>query len=283
MKTRRETQNLAQFLTARFGHGISTFLGEVEDGPYVDMSLTQLDRGIGFTVRTILGWRHVKAQLRFETFAKDLLGLLENSTAVQRSDFSALAAFVISNGGRLQMFVNGMTANPRDGETWPKSWQTLSLEVERGPMMVDHESQSTLDELITVWGGSILGMVLALLPTEQIRSDDQSAVVGYPEGGLERIEVNRYERSAINRALCIATKGTRCAICSFDFERTYGPLGADFIVVHHVIPVSKLGPNYRVNPATDLVPVCPNCHAMLHRRDPPLGLEELRALMPQVQ
>ncbi|HCO7574031.1 HNH endonuclease [Escherichia fergusonii] len=28
-----------------------------------------------------------------------------------------------------------------------------------------------------------------------------------------------------------------------------------------------------------LPPVCPNCHAMLHRRKPPFTLEELKALM----
>jgi len=34
---------------------------------------------------------------------------------------------------------------------------------------------------------------------------------------------------------------------------------------------------YRLNPETDLVPVCPNCHAMLHTSEPPLSVDELKA------
>jgi 5-methylcytosine-specific restriction protein A len=48
--------------------------------------------------------------------------------------------------------------------------------------------------------------------------------------------------------------------------------------VHHVVPLSSIGKEYVVNPKTDLVPVCPNCHAMIHRKSPPFLIEELRAL-----
>ena len=34
---------------------------------------------------------------------------------------------------------------------------------------------------------------------------------------------------------------------------------------------------YDVDPINDLMPVCPNCHAMLHRRTPPFSVEELAA------
>jgi 5-methylcytosine-specific restriction protein A len=36
-----------------------------------------------------------------------------------------------------------------------------------------------------------------------------------------------------------------------------------------------MGNNYIVDPVKDLEPVCPNCHAMLHRKDPPYSIEEL--------
>ncbi|PCP15512.1 HNH endonuclease, partial [Klebsiella pneumoniae] len=47
--------------------------------------------------------------------------------------------------------------------------------------------------------------------------------------------------------------------------------------IHHLIPLSGIKQDYRLNPETDLIPVCPNCHAMLHRRDPPFTPEELKA------
>ena len=70
-----------------------------------------------------------------------------------------------------------------------------------------------------------------------------------------------------------------CHICGFDFEKTYGAVGKRFIHVHHITPVSELGPDYRINPEKDLIPVCPNCHAMLHRRKPPYLPEELRSVI----
>lgn len=87
----------------------------------------------------------------------------------------------------------------------------------------------------------------------------------YPEGAVSRIETNRYERNPEARRICIAFHGTSCAVCTFSFEVNYGDIGNDFIEVHHVVPVSQLGSDYRLDPIADLVPLCSNCHAMAHR------------------
>lgn len=67
----------------------------------------------------------------------------------------------------------------------------------------------------------------------------------------------------------------------FDFEKTYGEHGMGFIHVHHLRPLSSLGEGYLVDPETDMVPLCPNCHAMVHRGNEamPLSLEALRRLI----
>jgi 5-methylcytosine-specific restriction protein A len=102
----------------------------------------------------------------------------------------------------------------------------------------------------------------------------------YPESALARLAVNRYERSAEAHALAIAHHGSSCHACSFDFEVTYGPQGAGFIHVHHTVPFSQIGPRYELDPITDLVPLCPNCHHMIHRRRPvPHTVAELRAMI----
>lgn len=61
-----------------------------------------------------------------------------------------------------------------------------------------------------------------------------------------------------------------------NFDEVYGELGKGFIHVHHLLPVAQLGKQYEVDPIADLRPVCPNCHAMLHRRNPPLSINELK-------
>lgn len=100
----------------------------------------------------------------------------------------------------------------------------------------------------------------------------------YPEGAVRHVWVNAYERSGEARRRCIAHYGARCAICGFDFAATYGPIAADYIHVHHIRPLASLGADYDVDPITDLIPVCPNCHAVIHLRTPPLTPNQVRAL-----
>lgn len=105
---------------------------------------------------------------------------------------------------------------------------------------------------------------------------EKSFVSEYTEGEVHEVVLNRYERSREARDACIAVKGSRCIVCGFDFEQTYGEIGKGFIHVHHLTPVSSIGKEYRLNPQTDLVPVCPNCHNMLHRKEPPFTIAELQ-------
>jgi 5-methylcytosine-specific restriction enzyme A len=68
-------------------------------------------------------------------------------------------------------------------------------------------------------------------------------------------------------------------VCGFNFERVYGALGGDFIHVHHLVPVTSLRREREVDPVADLVPVCPNCHAMIHQVTPPLEIARLKELI----
>ena len=96
------------------------------------------------------------------------------------------------------------------------------------------------------------------------------------EGAITCVTVNSFERNPRARAACIRHHGHRCAVCSFDFREAYGPLGEGFIHVHHLVELSAIRSEYQVDPVRDLRPVCPNCHAMLHRRSPPISIELLQ-------
>ena len=87
---------------------------------------------------------------------------------------------------------------------------------------------------------------------------------GLPEGARETVVTNRYERRPYNRNECIRHYGYQCWTCDMKFSETYEGLGEDYIEVHHVGPVSQLGDNYLLNPIEDLVPLCSNCHSMIH-------------------
>ena len=101
----------------------------------------------------------------------------------------------------------------------------------------------------------------------------------YREGATKKIIINTYERSAEARSICIKHHGLNCVVCNFDFEKIYGQMGINFIHVHHLNPLSEVGNSYELNPIEDLRPVCPNCHAMLHKRKPTYTIQELQAIM----
>lgn len=103
-------------------------------------------------------------------------------------------------------------------------------------------------------------------------------VAQYIEGATKRVCVNAYERNDKAREACLSHHGLNCAVCEFNFEARYGTLGKGFMHVHHLLPISSRGVAYIVHPVDDLRPVCPNCHAMLHKSDPPFSIEELKTL-----
>jgi 5-methylcytosine-specific restriction endonuclease McrA len=98
----------------------------------------------------------------------------------------------------------------------------------------------------------------------------------YLEGTRFDIIASGRERDIKARNACIQHYGCICAVCTLDFGEMYGDIGRGFIHVHHRNPLADAEGERQVNPITDLIPLCPNCHAMVHRRNPPLELEELR-------
>lgn len=111
---------------------------------------------------------------------------------------------------------------------------------------------------------AILHEIEALVGNGLWFPDDLDESRTYPQGAKKRVLVNAYERDRKARADCIRIYGAKCVVCGFDFQAQYGDLGRVIIHVHHLIPVSQLPEGYKVNPKTDLCPVCPNCHAIIH-------------------
>ena len=99
------------------------------------------------------------------------------------------------------------------------------------------------------------------------------------EGSVKQITLDAYERNAEARSRCIEAHGTSCRICGFSFGAVYGAEAAGYIHVHHVRPLSEVRREYEVDPVEDLLPVCPNCHAVLHLGGRCRGVDEVRQLL----
>lgn len=143
------------------------------------------------------------------------------------------------------------------------------------------------------WSTQMSGIEIPPEVATPLEETWSSRVGAKPFGGIEeissptpvtrkhvsRVYVNRYERDPKARALCLARYGTTCQVCGKLLEQVYGPAAKDVIHVHHRTPISEIPVGAQIDPIKDLVPVCPNCHAVIHSRAEPYSPEEVREMI----
>ena len=148
------------------------------------------------------------------------------------------------------------------------NWTPQSSGIEIAPEIAD--------ELEAVWFDFLTTNEISYNHYLETEIVDQTI---YLEGMPNQVVITKYERNPYARKICIDHYGLSCAVCKFNFEETYGEIGKNFIHVHHLTQVATIGKEYTIDPVKDLRPVCPNCHSMLHKRYPPLTIEELKELI----
>lgn len=99
------------------------------------------------------------------------------------------------------------------------------------------------------------------------------------EGASFTVQVSAFERNPVARQKCVAHYGTSCSVCGFNFGATYGGSAEGYIHVHHLKPLASIGEEYVIDPIKDLRPVCANCHAVIHLRQPPYSIEEAKGML----
>jgi hypothetical protein len=166
------------------------------------------------------------------------------------------------------------------GETKPLKFQADDLidqQTLRGVRELTAESAARLDALLPPLQPLHLAERRALLLALPGEVTTPAALW---EGAVRQVTVNAYERNPRARALCIAYWGLDCVVCGFNFEERYGVAACGYIHVHHLRPLAAIGAAYVLDPLQDLVPVCPNCHAVIHLRSEGVyGVEEVRAML----
>jgi hypothetical protein len=114
---------------------------------------------------------------------------------------------------------------------------------------------------------------------ENMLPEEVSASDKFVEGAVKAITVNAYERNQKARTACIKHYGQKCTVCGFMMAELYGEVGENVIHVHHLRELASIGTEYEVDPITDLRPVCPNCHAVLHTESPAMTIEQLQEIL----
>lgn len=212
-----------------------------------------------------------------QKYAAGMLSDIQHAGIEKRDLFLKYIELFREKKLKIEIYINRQPRNMGEQSVWDEEWKKFRIRA-TGILTGEPENNNVMPAAVE-WAGISVGMMLSLL---NIESEDKEAEM-YPEGGVQKALVNRYERNPANRELCLAVNGYICSICGFDFEKVYGELGQQFIHVHHIEKVSSFEGKYYIDPAKDMIPVCPNCHAMLHRVDPPMNPVELKHLIVELR
>jgi len=245
-----------------------------DTGDSIVLRPRDLDKGRGFYIHIEKGWKRIDGKVIFEDLSRKFLNALSNPTKDSIERFVTILDNSKKNGFTSNVNINNSTSTDiRELLSTDSLWNKFNLEVSKKYI----EDNTSMFEALVSLSEEIVGLVLSLMElVEKYENFSDVHSIGLPEGAMEKIAVNKYERNRINRKCCLDYYGYDCKVCGINFEKHYGSIGKNYIHVHHITPVSQLGPDYVIHPIDDLVPVCPNCHSMIHKNDPPFTIDEMK-------
>lgn len=210
------------------------------------------------------------ASLVPDSFSGVYLRFVRDSLPAVRESWSSTLENLEALGTRLAISINGTSRSAADLDV--EDWSEVEFEAS-----TRIGSPPTEDARVTALAKSAISVLSLFVACEDaLEISVKGEQLGEQEGAPVVRESIRYERSRMNRLRCLQAHGHSCVVCGFNFENFYGEIGMGFIEVHHLFAVSAMPPGYRPDPVKEMVPLCANCHRMVHRRVPPIPPHELK-------
>lgn len=187
-------------------------------------------------------------------FYEDLKDPIEVKNSGLRKKISKNATIVRLDPPEAEIVIN--IAKKRRPEVDFSRYVKVSKEREEYTKAIEEDSEENIDKRL-----------------EDLKSKD----LGVLEGEKEFREViwRKRNRSIIEQAK--SKSDYTCEVCGFNFEKKYGSVGLEYILAHHLKPIKRREKPEKTR-LSDISIVCDNCHRMLHKRDPPYTLEELKKM-----
>lgn len=231
-----------------------------------------IERPNGFSVHVRRGLSFIYADLQWDSLAGQLLDAVNAAPASAWAQLPATIDSLIDAGVRVDLRLDGQSF---DGDPL---LPLKSLQLNARSTAWRDEIEWSFAEVASV----VIGVIISLLPLDRREDEvagELTSVDFDEEGAVERRMVNRYERSRSNRAIAILAHGRRCTVCGFEFSVAYGDWARGYVEIHHLEAMHLMSTPRIINPIEDLVPLCSNCHRMVHRADPPISPSDLRRII----
>jgi len=226
--------------------------------------LAQIPAPHGFTIRIYDNYLSWKVELHLDVFTAPLISAMQSRYEERKLGLESYLELAIAKNNNFELSINGNSEKIPTNEDWNEINFVLAKSYFSEESEFASLSAVILDFMCVV-------LFLIIEDTEWVAETN----LGQEEGAFYTEVVKKFERSRYNRALCLKYYGFMCRGCGDQLAEKYGPIGTDVIHVHHVVPVSMMGSAYQLNPIKDLIPLCPNCHNIVHKKSPPLEIAEL--------
>lgn len=237
-----------------------------------DYEIRLLDISSPYGFSLIVGDDYLSWMIRLEMddSSAPLIRLMGQNSKLHSVLFSSLYAVLSERSSRVELRVNGKTLEDLDTA---EIWESIRFEATRNYENLE-EAFDCLRELLL----DSLSTILCLVINQEEWTESPEDATPKLEGDRQNVVLSRPERNRYNRALCLQYHGFSCFGCGYKMDEIYGPIGSGVIHVHHLVPLADLTGPVKVDPILDLVPLCPNCHNIVHRVSPPLSIEALQDL-----
>ncbi|ONI41703.1 hypothetical protein AN640_07780 [Candidatus Epulonipiscium fishelsonii] len=94
----------------------------------------------------------------------------------------------------------------------------------------------------------------------------------------EKVEIEKIKIWEDLKTVCLDYYGAICEVCGIDYGYTYGNQFERYIDIHNLKSTHKEDDNLDINPEEDLVPVCHNCHFIMHTKQPCYTIDEMKKI-----
>jgi len=246
-----------------------------ENNPYI-IRFAGLDSSKSFSLVLSRSWKTTQIRFEADAFAGDVTQYLCEQINANRMQFQAIIESNKTSFSSISLEIDGRPFFGNSSELSQSPLLTFEVEALTSESSIEYGLLNDQEVALIEFA---VALIATALPISSVVFRNPDEVLGYPEGAISHVLVNKYERDPRNRREAISIHGQSCMACGLNFREKYGTLGDDYIIVHHVVPVSQIGSDYVINPSSDLVTLCANCHAMVHRQDPPISVEQLRQIL----
>lgn len=215
-------------------------------------------------------------EVEFDLFSNDIVATLVSAADKRRDEVNGWVREIKDIGYEASLFAGTDKTDSRN----LKDELNFQLKI-TGPSLAFRGDDQLADRECLADLLALSSELLTDLMSDALREtpDGGDSLGGALEGTKIQALVTRVERSARNRRACFEFHGHVCHGCGLDPLVFYGEPARHLLHVHHVEPLATLNEPRVVDPKTDLLPLCPNCHSLAHKRTPPFSVLELQSFL----